>query len=100
MRVRHVPALRRQQADLASLDLKCERLRVDAALRQAAGDEPQARLWGAREHVAQLLVFAEAPDRADAGGNFVAEQLADQMLLALVAGRQNDQVGRNRLADL
>src|SRR3954467_853010 len=59
-------------------------MRVDAALREAAGDEPKAGLRRALEHVAQLLAFAEAPDRADALRRFVAEQPAHQFLLALV----------------
>src|SRR5215831_5735178 len=55
----------RQQADLAGLDLQREIPGVDAALGEAAGDEPQARLRGAREHVAQLLPLPESPDRTD-----------------------------------
>jgi hypothetical protein len=39
--------------------------RVDAALGEAAGDEPKAWLRRAREHVAQFLAFAESPDRAE-----------------------------------
>ena len=50
----------RNQTRLASLDLQREVLRVDARLGEAAGDEPQSRLPSAREHVAQLLVFAES----------------------------------------
>ncbi len=55
---------------------------------------------GARIHVAQFLILAKTPDRADALGDRVAEQFAHQMLLALVAGRQHDQVGGKRLAAL
>src|SRR5579883_3483150 len=55
-----------EQADLLRLDLQRHVLRIDAALRQAAGDEPQAGLRRAHEHVAQFLLAAEAPDRADA----------------------------------
>src|SRR6266850_1781624 len=55
-----------QQPYLAGLDLQREILRVDATLGEAPGDEPQARLGGAREHVAQLLFIAESPDGADA----------------------------------
>ena len=47
-RLRHA----RQQAFLDRLDLQREMLRADAALREAAGDEPQAGLSGARIHVA------------------------------------------------
>src|SRR5262249_25190903 len=69
---------------------------VDAALREAACDEPKARLRGSREHVAQFLSIAESPNRADAAGNIIPEQFADQMLLPLVACRQHDQVGGER----
>ena len=62
------------------------------------GDEPEAGLPGAHEHVAQLLVIAESPDRADAGGDILAKQFADQMFLAFVAGRQHDQIGGERIA--
>src|SRR6266850_5520782 len=81
------------QARLARLDLQREVFRVDARLREAAGDEPKARLRGAREHVAQLLAVAESPDRADARGDVVAEELAHEVLLALPPRRQHDQVG-------
>src|SRR4051794_18632910 len=70
----------RQQPFLDGLDLQRQISRVDPALRQAAGDEPEARLRGARVHVAQLLTLAESPDRADAVGDPLAEQLAHQML--------------------
>ena len=88
------PDVARQQPFLDRLDLQRQIFRVDPALRQAAGDEPEARLAGAGVHVAQFLSFAESPDRADPRGDFIAEQLADQMFLRLVAGRQHDQVGR------
>src|SRR6476620_2822671 len=51
--------------------------------RQAAGDEPEARLRRAGVHVAQFLLLAESPDRADAFGDRIAEQFAHQMLLRL-----------------
>jgi hypothetical protein len=63
----------RQQAHLAGLDLQREIFRVDAALGEAAGDEPKARLRGSREHVAQLLSVAESPNRTNAASNVVAE---------------------------
>src|SRR5262249_52721806 len=72
--------------------------RVDAALREAARDEPKARLRSSREHVTQFSSIAESPNRADAGGNIIPEQFADQMLLPLVACRQHDQVGGKHLA--
>src|SRR6187431_887795 len=84
---------RRQQSQFARLDLKAEILRIDAALGEAAGDEPQARLPGAREHIAQLLFLAKAPYRADAGRHVVAEKPADQRVLTLVSGRQHNEVG-------
>src|SRR6266852_9561697 len=73
---------------------------MDAALRQTAGDEPQAGLRSARVHVAQFLALAESPDRADAIDDLVAEQFAHQFFLALVAGRQHDQIGGKRFAAL
>src|SRR5271157_4103864 len=69
-----------KQAPLARLDLQREVLRVDAALRQAAGDEIQPRLLRADEHVAQLLAVAEPPDRTDARRDILAEQFGDQVL--------------------
>src|SRR3954454_757963 len=45
----------RQQPLLDRLDLKRQMFRADAALREAAGDEPEAGLAGARVHVAQFL---------------------------------------------
>src|SRR4029450_8361466 len=48
--------------------------------------------------VAQFLFIAESPDGADAGGNIVAKQLANQIVLAFVAGRQHDQIGGKRIA--
>src|SRR3978361_2378028 len=58
----------RQQAGLDRLDLQREIFRIDPALCQAAGDEPEAGLPGARVHVAQLLVLAESPDPAHTPG--------------------------------
>src|SRR5262249_49028349 len=74
-----------------------EVLRVDAALGETARDEPEARLRRTREHVAQLVIITEPPDRADARRHIVAEQFANEMLLALVSRRQNDEVCRQRL---
>src|SRR5262249_59753963 len=83
---------------LASFDLQRKIFRVDAALGEAAGDKPKARLRGSREHVAQLLSVAESPNRTDAASYVVAEQFADQMLRPLVARGQHDQVGGERFA--
>src|SRR5258708_36459932 len=98
-RVRRARALR-QQPFLDRLDLQRQIFRIDAALREAPGDEPEAGLAGARIHVAQFLLFAESPDRADAIDDLVAEQFAHQFFLSLVAGRQHDQIGGQRLAAL
>ena len=87
-----------QEAHLAGLDLQAKIFRVDAALGEAACDEPKARLRCVREHVAQLLSVAESPDRAEAAGNIIAKQFADQMLLSLVACRQHDQIRGKRFA--
>src|SRR5687768_9376038 len=46
----------RQQARLAGCDLQPEIFGVNPALRETAGDKPQAGLAGAHEHVAQLLL--------------------------------------------
>src|SRR6185437_12005382 len=83
----------RQQSLLDGLDLQREIFRVDPTLCQAAGDEPQAGLRGARIHVPQFLSVAETPDRTDARGNLVAEQPPYQILPGPVSGRQHDQVG-------
>src|SRR6185312_1193340 len=86
-----------QQSRLDRLDLQRQILRIDTALREAAGDEPQPGLWRAHVHVAQLLAVAKAPDRPDAVGDCIAEQLAYQEFLPLVAGGQYAQIGRDRL---
>src|SRR4029453_15726045 len=75
------------------LDLQGEVARVDPALREAPRDEPEAGLRGAHEHVAQLLPFAEAPDRADARGDLVAEELRYEVLLSFPACGEHDEVG-------
>ena len=98
MRIAREYARSGQQAHLAGLDLQREIFRVDAALGEAAGDEPEARLRGSREHVAQLLSVAESPNRTDAASNIIAEQFADQMLLPLVARGQHDQLGSEHFA--
>src|ERR1700736_1811792 len=90
----------RQQAFLDRLDLQRQMLRADPALRQAAGDEPQAGLAGAGVHVAQFLLVAKTPDRADAVGDWLAKQLSHQRFLALVAGRKDDQISSDDLAAL
>src|SRR5262249_17778169 len=87
-----------EQGGLAGPYLPTEGLWGDPTLGEAAGGEPEARLSGARVHVAQLLLVTESPDGANAGGNVIAEQLANQELLPLVAGRQHDQIGGKRIA--
>src|SRR5262249_12705250 len=86
------------QAGLAGLYLQAEILRVDAALGETAGDKPETRLGRAHEHVAQLLVIAETPDRTNAVRDIIAEQFANQMFLAFEAGRQDDQICHERFA--
>src|SRR6058998_1610038 len=66
---------RGQEALLAGLDLHGEILRIDAALREAAGNEPKPGLRRAHEHVAQFLPVTEAPYRSHARGDGFAEQL-------------------------
>src|SRR4051812_26708181 len=87
---------RREDPKLHRLDLQRQILGVDAALRQAAGDEPQAFLWRTLVHVAELAVRADAPDWADALDHCLAERTTDQFHLRIVAGRENDEIGRNR----
>src|SRR5689334_1081617 len=55
----------RKQTRLAGLDLEAEISGVYPALGEAAGDEPEPGLSGAREHAAQLLSLAKPPDWAD-----------------------------------
>src|SRR3954451_11779662 len=89
-----------QNPFLDRLDLQRQIFRVDPALREAAGDEPEAGLPGARIHVTQLEAVAKAPDRADPVGDGVAEQFLHQIFLCLVTGREHDQVGRKGCAVL
>src|SRR5262249_8811527 len=88
------------QPFLDRLDLQCELLRADPALREPACDEPETGLAGADIHVAQLLRLAKAPDRSDSSCDSLAEQLAHQLFLRAIAGRQHDKVGSNDLAAL
>src|SRR3954469_20231081 len=89
-----------QNPFLDRLDLEREIFRVDPALREAAGDEPEAGLPGACIHVAQLEAVAKAPDRADPVDDAVAEQFPHQIFLRLVTGREHDQIGGNSRAVL
>src|SRR6266702_6889444 len=82
-----------QNPFLDRLDLERKIFRIDPVLREAAGDEPQAWLPGARIHVAQLDAVAKAPGRADTVGDAVAEQLSHQIFLRLVAGGEHDEIG-------
>jgi len=83
----------RQQSNLDRFDLQRQIFRIDAALRQAAGNEPEPGLWGSCVHVAQFLSLAESPDRPNPLSDLLAEQFAHQIFLALVAGCQHDQIG-------
>src|ERR1700722_11120236 len=87
-----------QYARIASLYLQPEISGINAALRETAGDKPEARLSGAGEHVAQLLFITESPDRANADRNIIAEQFPNQIFLTFVARRQNDQIGGKHFA--
>src|ERR1700751_479773 len=71
-----------QQPFLDRLDLQRQIFRVDAALREAAGDEVESRLRRAHIHVAQLLAVAKSRDRAEAVRDVLAEQLLHQIFLA------------------
>src|SRR5204862_3777110 len=46
------------------------------------------------------MVFAKAPDPAEALGDDVTEQLLHQLFLRPIAGRKHDQIGRKNLAAL
>src|SRR6266436_674063 len=89
------PAGSAQQAVFQGLDLQGQIARVDPALREAAGREPEPILRRPRPHVAQLAAVVEAPYRADAVGDSVAQCYAHELLLALVAGGDDDEVGRH-----
>jgi hypothetical protein len=65
-------------------------------LGQTTGDEPQAFLRCALEHVVEFTIRADAPDRADALRHLLAERASDELHLRIVAGRQNNETGRNR----
>src|SRR3546814_20802161 len=55
--------------------------------------KPEAGLRRFRPHVVEFVRFRiDAPDRADAGSNVVAEQLLDQIGEALVPGGENDEI--------
>src|ERR1041384_599612 len=93
MRCSEAGSLPIDEAGFGRLDLEREVLGVDPALREAAGDEPKPRLRRALEHVAQLLAFAEAPDRADAGGHAGAEEPRAEVLLAFPPRGEYHEVG-------
>ena len=80
------------QALFAGLYLKGEVFGIDAALGEAARQEPKAGLSGALEHVAKLLPVAKAPDRPDTIGHAVAEQSAYQVSLVPVARSKDDEI--------
>src|SRR5258705_13367251 len=82
----------RQQPFLDRLDLQREIFRVDTALREASGDEPQAGLAGARIHVAQLLGLAKPPDRADATRDLPPQPIPNQVFPAFLSRPPHEQV--------
>ena len=91
----------RQQPFLDRLDLQREIFRVDPALREAAGDEPQAGL----RRCACTCCAAPGRRRSPRSGRRASATSSPNSLrtsssCALVAGRQHDQVGGERLAVL
>src|SRR3546814_16080946 len=62
-------------------------------MRERSTSKPEAGLLRFRPHVVEFVRFRiDAPDRADAGSNVVAEQLLDQIGEALVPGGENDEI--------
>src|SRR3546814_5059635 len=62
-------------------------------MRERSTSKPEAGLLRFRPHVVEFVRFRiDAPDRADAGSNVVAEQLPDQIGEALVPGGENDEI--------
>src|SRR3546814_3328216 len=62
-------------------------------MRERSTSKPEAGLLRVRPHVVEFVRFRiDAPDRADAGSNVVAEQLLDQIGEALVPGGENDEI--------
>ena len=88
--------LLRHHADLARLDLQRQVLRVDAALREAAGDEPQAGLRRAHNMLRSSCSSPKPQIGPTRSAISSPNSLRDQVLLALVAGRQHDQIGGMR----
>src|SRR5216684_5350261 len=81
------------------VDLQRDVAAVDTALRKRAAGKPQARLGCAGPHVAKLPRFIiKTPDRPNAFGDGFAEARGYDVIQALVAGGQNDQVGAQRRA--
>ena len=79
------------------VDLQCNVAAIDTALRKCPAGKPQARLPRAGPHVAEFLRLAvKAPDRSDTLGDGFAEARAYNVIQALVAGSQNNQVGAQR----
>src|SRR5690606_36302300 len=90
----------RHQSFFDRLDLQRQIFGVDAALREAAGHEPEPLLCGALPHVAHLAVLADAPHLADLVRDLVAEETAHQFLLRVVTRRKHQQVSRHDAAVL
>src|SRR5260370_17344047 len=81
------------------VDLQRDVVVVGTGLRKGGGGNPQGRVWRAGPHVAKLLRFViKTPDRPNAFGDGFAEARGYNVIQALVAGGQNDQVGAQRRA--
>ena len=100
---RRQPVHRRRDAFHARLELQRKGQRVVARLHEIAAVEPQTRLPRRLPHVAQLplpgarvvlRVRAQTPALADALGHLGRNQLCRPVVHRPVAGRQNDEVGR------
>src|SRR4051794_4769446 len=82
----------RAQAGNLGRYLQSQETRVQAAVDERSTHDPEAVLSGALPHVPHDVVLVEPPDRADAVGDVVPEQLAHALLLVLVPGGQHDHV--------
>src|ERR1700751_2183848 len=87
---------RAKSAQLHGLDLQGQIFRVDAALRQTAGNEPEAPLRRPLVHVVELAIGADTPHRADALDHLLAKRAANKLDLRKVARRQHKNVGWHR----
>src|SRR3546814_17630466 len=62
-------------------------------MRERSTSKPEAGLLRFRPHVVEFVRFRiDAPDRAEAGSNVVAEQFLDKIGETLVPGGENDEI--------